>query len=46
MRQLAVLATDILIETDAVINPLPFHAGAYEMRTGFMQELRTDGRDL
>jgi len=46
MRQLAILATDILIETDAVINPLPFHAGAYEMRTGFMQELRTDGRDL
>jgi predicted nucleotidyltransferase len=46
MRRLAILATDVLIETDAVINPLPFHAGAYEMRTGFMQELRTDGRDL
>jgi predicted nucleotidyltransferase len=46
MRQLAMLATDVLTETGAVINPLPFHAGAYDMRTGFMQELRTDGRDL
>ncbi len=46
MHRLAILATDVLTETGAVISPLPFHAGAYEMRTGFMQELRTDGRDL
>jgi hypothetical protein len=30
----------------AVINALPFHAGGYQKRTGFMAELRRDGVDL
>ncbi len=38
--------TDILYDTGAVINALPFPAGGYEERTGFMHELRRDGRDL
>jgi len=46
IQRLADAATDVLFETGAVINPLPFPAGAYDAQTGFMQELRTDGRDL
>ena len=38
--------TDILYDTGAVINALPFAAGAYAERTGFMHELRRDGLDL
>jgi hypothetical protein len=30
----------------AVINALPFSAGAYQAQTGFMHELRRDGLDL
>jgi predicted nucleotidyltransferase len=40
------IETDILCDTGAVINALPFPAGAYAERTGFMHELRRDGRDL
>ncbi|HJU14950.1 MAG TPA: nucleotidyltransferase domain-containing protein [Stellaceae bacterium] len=40
------VGTDILYDTGAVINALPFPAGAYEERTGFMHELRRDGLDL
>jgi predicted nucleotidyltransferase len=41
------IGTDILYDTGAVINALPFPAGAYDAeRTGFMHELRRDGRDL
>jgi hypothetical protein len=29
-----------------VINALPFRAGSYDERTGFMHELRRDGLDL
>jgi uncharacterized protein len=48
-RELDVLAkigVDILDETGAVINAMPFHEGAYNRATGFMQEVRRDGRDL
>jgi hypothetical protein len=48
-RELNVLAkieVAILDETGAVINAMPFHEGAYNQRTGFMQEVRRDGRDL
>jgi predicted nucleotidyltransferase len=38
--------TDVLFDTGAVINALPFAAGAYNQKTGFMAELRRDGRDL
>jgi predicted nucleotidyltransferase len=44
--RLAVIETDILFDTGAVINALPFHAGAYRKRTGLMSELRRDGIDL
>ena len=43
---LAEITTDILSETDAVISAKPFIAGSYRQRTGFMHQLRKDGRDL
>ena len=46
LDRLADLETDILYDTGAVINSLPFAAGAYTDRTGFMAELRRDGLDL
>ena len=46
LDKLADLETDVLYETGAVINSLPFAAGAYRDRTGFMRELRRDGLDL
>jgi uncharacterized protein len=46
LHRLAVLTTDILLDTGAVISALPFRAGAYRERTGFMRELRDDGLDL
>ncbi|MFZ1109605.1 MAG: nucleotidyltransferase domain-containing protein [Rhodomicrobium sp.] len=44
--RIAVIETDILYDTGAVINAIPFEAGAYRERTGLMQELRRDGVDL
>ena len=44
--RLAAIETDILFDTGAVINALPFRAGAYQHRTGLMSELRRDGREL
>src|SRR5215469_18490560 len=46
LHRLASLTTDILLDTGAVISALPFRAGAYRERTGFMRELRDDGLDL
>jgi len=46
LHRLALLTTDILLDTGAVISALPFRAGAYRERTGFMHELRSDGLDL
>ncbi len=46
LHRLASLATDILLDTGAVISAKPFQAGAYRERTGFMHELRRDGIDL
>lgn len=43
---LAEIETDILYDTGAVINALPFSAGAYGARTPFMHEIRRDGLDL
>jgi uncharacterized protein len=40
------IETDILWETGAVINALPFRAGAYQERTPLMHELRREGIDL
>ena len=44
--KIAEIETDILRDTGAVINALPFRAGSYRERTGLMQELRRDGLDL
>ena len=46
MTRIAAVETDILYDTGAVINALPLPAEAYGERTGFMSELRRDGRDL
>ncbi len=46
MARLAELETEILYDTGAVINSMPFAAEAYRDRTGFMSELRKDGLDL
>jgi predicted nucleotidyltransferase len=46
MARLAEVETDILYDTGAVINAMPFAAEAYRERTGFMSELRKDGLDL
>jgi predicted nucleotidyltransferase len=45
-RRLADLETDILYGTGAVINGMPYPAGAYEDRTSLMREIRGDGIDL
>jgi uncharacterized protein len=44
--RIAAIETDILFDTGAVINAIPFRAGAYRERTGLMQELRSHGLDL
>lgn len=46
VMRLGALTTDVLMDTGAVISAHPFPAGAYNNRTGFMHELRKDGRDL
>jgi uncharacterized protein len=44
--QIARIEIDILNDTGAVINAMPFSAGAYNRRTGLMHELRREGLDL
>ncbi|MGB6711255.1 MAG: nucleotidyltransferase domain-containing protein, partial [Methylocella sp.] len=44
--RLAEIETDILYETGAIINALPFPAGAYRERTPLMHEVRREGLDL
>ena len=44
--RLAEIETDVLFETGAVVNALPFSAGSYVERTPLMYELRRDGLDL
>lgn len=46
LNRLAEIATEILDEDGAVINPLPLRARSHHLQTGFMQELRADGRDI
>jgi predicted nucleotidyltransferase len=46
LRRLASIATEILLDTDVDISAIPFPAGAYRERTGFMHELRLDGIDI
>lgn len=44
--RLAEIETEILYDTGAVINALPFSAGTYGAHTPLMHELRRDGIDL
>jgi predicted nucleotidyltransferase len=44
--RLANIAADILDETGAVVNALPFPASAFGARTPLMHELRRDGVNL
>jgi predicted nucleotidyltransferase len=44
--RLAEIETEILYDTGAIINAMPFKAGAYQERTGLMTELRREGLDL
>ena len=44
--RLAGIETDILYDTGAVINALPFSAGAYRDSSPLMHELSRDGLDL
>jgi len=43
---LAEAATEILLDTGAVLNAIPFPAGAYQSRTALMGEIRREGIDL
>ena len=45
-NRIALLATDILGETGAVIHAMPYRAGSYRERTPLMHELRREGVDL
>ena len=40
------LETDILLDTGAVIQALPFRAGSYADRTSLMHEIRLEGIEL
>jgi predicted nucleotidyltransferase len=44
--RLAEIETDILFEMGAIVNALPFAAGAYRDQTPFMHEVRREGFDL
>jgi hypothetical protein len=44
--RIAAIGADILYDTGAIINAIPFRAGACRECTGLMLELRRDGLDL
>ncbi|AUB81303.1 nucleotidyltransferase domain-containing protein [Candidatus Thiodictyon syntrophicum] len=44
--RIALVATDILGETGAVIHAMPYRAGSYRERTPLMHEVRREGVDL
>jgi uncharacterized protein len=46
LHPLAVITTDILYDTGAVISAKPFKAGSYDKRTTLMQEIRREGIEL
>jgi len=46
VRVVAAIGSDILRDEGAVINAMPLPEGSYRDRTGFMGEIRRDGRDL
>lgn len=46
VRRIVAAEDEILRDTGAMISAIPFPAGAYRNRTGFMNEVRIDGVDL
>lgn len=44
--KIAIVATNILADTGAVIHAMPYRAGAYQERMPLMHELRREGIDL
>ena len=44
--RLAIIETNLIGETGAVIHAMPYRAGAYEDRTSLMREIRREGIDL
>jgi len=46
LQPLGEITTAILLDTDAVISPKPFAAGAYGERTLLMGEIRREGVDI
>jgi predicted nucleotidyltransferase len=44
--RIAEIETDILYDTGAIVNAMPFKAASYQEHTGFMGELRREGLDL
>jgi predicted nucleotidyltransferase len=46
LQPLGAITTAILLDTDAVISPKPFPAGAYRTRSLLMGEIRREGVDL
>ena len=44
--RIAEIETDILYDTGAIINAMPFKAGSYQEHTGLIRELRREGLDL
>ncbi len=46
MGRIVEVETDILLDTGAVINAMPFRAGAWRDLTPLMHEIRREGRDL
>ena len=43
---MALVASDVLEQTGAVIHAMPYRAGSYRERTPLMHELRQEGVDL
>jgi predicted nucleotidyltransferase len=43
---IAAIESEILMDEGVVIKALPFAEGSYRERTGFMGEIRREGRDL
>ncbi len=44
--RLAVIETDIIDDTGAVIRAMPYQAGSHQDRTSLMREIRREGVDL
>ena len=45
-NKIAIVTTDILAETGAVIHAMPHRAGSYQERTPLMHEIRREGVDV